>query len=731
MKSQRNRRYGWLLALSALAASGGLAACGGNSSDSTTGEGGAAGSPAGGAAGDATGGDPTDMGGTESQGGSDGGTGATPTDAGTGNVDMGGQGPGYNPAGDDVQDFLNGLGKWAQPPAASVTLTDLPAEKRKLDVAGTVQDFDCRLVQHDIIADHDEILNFDIGSQYVLPGLILQGGAFEKGELAPVPFAADRRAPIKLYVSVAGTQDSFEIADPPTTGGLSNAVAQLQQRAETAAGDNFAAKVSYSKQEVQSFEQLNYALGVDVEYDGPFVDAGFQLAFEHQDTQEKHTVVMKLSQDMYNISFAYDEFMRTADMFTDKLTTKDMEGLQEDGYVGVDNRPVFISSVSYGRMVVFTATSTKGESATKIQQALQLSYDSAIAGDTSISEQARADAKKTVSELDIKVLTIGGNSDTVSTAISTGNWDGLFAQPNILSAVPLRYVVRSMSGNRPVARIGDTTKFTTSECSLIPKEHGWIRQDKGGTYSFKDVTSNQTGATWALTSNAILKWNASVPSNFEQVVAFNGIDISVDNAGNLWGIDANNKLWVMRPGTTNFLRHTSGDAIAVASGAPGSFFLGKTYSDNQRDFWRISPTNLDEGLVGLMDDAQYVSRWEYDRPAGALYSFGYTSTQTVYIQKGETTYGLKVCNSTTDCGRLGGYGPYGTNVTQVSPSPDNLIYVVEGNKIRVFNSDLNAAEHFTDWGGTPFPYQIGQLEAGFGSDHWMIDLQGFIYRYLP
>jgi hypothetical protein len=720
MKVHRTSGYGWLLALSALVGSSGVAACGDDAGGSTSSEAGAAGKPA-----VDDGGEPASTGGVSSEGGT--GAGGTPD---RGGVGTGGEPSGYNPAGDEVQDFLNGLGKWAQPPAASVTQSDLPPKDQTKTVGGVEQKFSCSYVQHDIIADHDEILNFDLGSQYVLPGLILQGGLFEHGELAPVPFAADRRAPVKLYVNVAGTQDSFEIADPPTTGGLSDAVAQLQQRAEVAAGDNFAAKVSYSKQEVQSFEQLNYALGVDFEYDGPFVDAGFQLAFEHQDTQEKHTVVMKLSQDMYNISFAYDEFMRTADMFTDKLTVKDMEGLQEDGYVGVDNRPVFISSVTYGRMVVFTATSSKGESATKIQQALQLSYDSAIAGDTSISEEARAEAKKTVSELEIKVLTIGGNSDTVSTAISTGSWDNLFAQPDILSAVPLRYVVRSMSGNRPIARIGDTTQFTTSECRLIPKEHGWLRQDKNGVYTFKDVTSNQTGATWALTSNAIVKWNPLATTNFEQVIPFNGLDISVDNAGNLWTVNDKNELHVMLAGTTNLAKHTNGQAIAVASGAPGSFFLSKTYSDNQRDFWRISPTNLGENLVGLMDEAQFVSRWEYDRPANALYSFGYTSTQTVYIQKGETTNGLKVCNSTTDCGQLGGYGPYGTAVTQVSPSPDNVIYVVEGNKIRVFNNDLNKPE-FKDWTGTQFPGQIGQLEAGFGTDHWMLDLQGALYRYFP
>lgn len=715
MKSHLTRRYGWSLALSALVGSIGLAACGDGTGSSSSNDAGAAGKADGGEP-------PTENGGAPTVGGS-----GSPG----GESNVGGEPTGYEPAGDDVQDFLNGLGAWAQPPAASASQTDLPNQKRTLDVNGTPTEFNCSFVQHDIIADHDEILNFDVGSQYVLPGLILQGGLFEHGELAPVPFSADRRAPVKLYVNVAGTQDSYEIADKPTTSGLSNAVAQLQQRAEAAAGDNFAAKVSYSKQEVQSFEQLNYALGVDVEYDGPFVDAGFQLAFENTDTQEKHTVVMKLSQDMYNISFAYDEFMRTADMFTDKLTVKDMQGLQEDGYVGADNRPVFISSVTYGRMVVFTATSSKGESATKIQQALQLSYDSAIAGDTSISQEARAEAKKTVSELDIKVLTIGGNSDTVSTAISTGNWDGLFAQPNILSAVPLRYVVRSMSGNRPIARIGDTTQFTTSECSPIPKDHGWVRQDKLGTYAFKDVTSNQTGATYALTSNAILKWKAGVPNDFELFTPFSGLDISLDNAGNLWAVDTSNRIFLVRSGTTELLPHKNGAAIAVASGAPGSFFLGKTYSDNQRDFWRLSTTDLNEGLVGLMDDAQYVSLWEYDRPANALYSFGYTNNQTVYIQKGDTTYGLKVCNSTTDCGRLGGYGPYGTNVTQVSPSPDNVIYVVEGNTIRIFNSDLNASQHFTTWTGTQFSGQIGQLEAGFGTDHWMIDLQGSIFRYYP
>ena len=86
----------------------------------------------------------------------------------------------------------------------------------------------------------------------------------------------------------------------------------------------------------------------------------FHVAFEGQESRRKHTVVATLRQDMYSVSFAHDQFMRHADLFTSAFTEADMKGLEQDGSLGPDNLPVFVSQVTYGRHIVFTATSHAG-----------------------------------------------------------------------------------------------------------------------------------------------------------------------------------------------------------------------------------------------------------------------------------------------------------------------------------------------------------------------------------
>ncbi len=668
----------------------------------------------------------------------DGGAAGAPSSAGGANAGSAGTDdtplPPYTPAGDEVQNELRALPNWAQPPANSETLNELADDPRKLDVDGHPQDFICKQTEHDIVADHDQILNFDIGSQYVLPGLILQGGPFQTGELAPIPFAPSKRAPIKLYVSVAGTENASEIADPPSTSGITNAVAKLQQRAQMAAGDNFAAKVSYSKEEVQSLEQLTVSLGVDFHYSNAFADVGFQAAFDHQDSVEKHTVVMKLQQDMYTVSFAYDEFMRSADFFTNNLTADDVTGLKEDGYLSNDNQPVFISSVTYGRMVIFTATSTKSESATQISQALQASYDSKIGGSSSISETAAADAKQTLSNLEIKVLAIGGNSDSVSSAIQAGDWDALFSKPDILSAVPLRYVVRSLTGNRPVARIGDTTKFTVSECALVPKTQGWVAVNGPDPQTaFSDVTSNERGDTWALgrdSTGTTALYHYIPPSGvgdkpaFQKKMAWDGIDISVDSAGYVFGVNnapPNNSLSVLAPGANSWtsLPGVPG-ALGVESGPAGTVYMTNLYSDGQRDLRIVDRTKPTAAAPELMDEGQCITALPF--------SFGMLNNKTVFLS-GWDNNGLKICGSISNCYQCGG-DVYGSRLTQVSGANDSEIWVVDAsNQILKFNNATLGFDKF-DTALTP-PNAIKKFEAGGNSDHWILTQQDRLFHYVP
>lgn len=634
--------------------------------------------------------------------------------------------PPYTPAGDDVQSYLSQLAAWAQPPDASEMETTLPPENRAMTVANTEQDFRCTRVQHDIVANHDEILNFDIGSQYVLPGLILQGDPFQQGELAPIPFSPGKRAPIKLYVNVAGTEEASEVANPATTAGITSAVARLQQRAEAAAGDDFAAKVTFSHDEVQSMEQLTWSLGLDFNYDGAFTQVGFQAAFANQEREDKHTVVMKLQQDMYTVSFAFDELMRAADFFTNSLTRKDLLQLTNDGYISDENQPVFVSSVTYGRMVVFTATSTNSESASSISQALQISYDSMIGGSGSISEEAAAEAKSTLANLEIKVLALGGNSDSVSHAIQAGEWGELFSKPNILSAVPLRYVVRSLSKNRPIARIGDTTKFTTSECTLVPKKVGWVAVNATEFTSFKDVTSNQLDETWALgVSNgvrAVYKFDPTAdPPSFVRRTAYDLVDISLDPNGNLWGVTGDGKLVVSTPGDVAFRPYNNAGATAVEASQGGTLYMTDTYGNGgQRDLYLI-PNDPTKPAVYWLDDAQCIP--------GTRFSFGLGASQGFYLNGWEGR-GIQFCNPDS-CGRCYGdlQGTVGSGLSQVSIASDTDIWALDrSGAIAKYVPKSNAFEAQT---ALVPPESIRQLEAGLNLHHWLLTNSDRIYHYVP
>jgi hypothetical protein len=644
-------------------------------------------------------------------------------------------GPGADAPGGDagasgagVQQALTGLPQWAQPPAAMDTPTALPDQQRNLRVGNEDKPYTCKLTKHDIIANHDEVLNFSIGAEYVLPGLLLQGKPFQHGELSPIPIGPGKRAPIDISISLAATQNPTETVNNPSSATIRQAITKLQQRAKEAAGTTFAATVAYSKKEVQSMEQLSYALNVDLDYDGPFTDVGFSAAFANQETRRKYTVVAMLQQDMYTISFAHDQFMRHADFFTDQFTTADLEALQQGGSLGPDNLPVFVSTVTYGRTIVFTATSTAVESATQIEQALKVSYDSSIGGSGSISEMAKAEARSVLNSLEIKVLALGGNSGDVTGAIQTGEWDKLFANPDILSAVPLRYVVRNLNGTRPVARLGDTTSFTVAECTPVADPNnptGWLAVEAPAGVAFIDVSS-QGEEVWAIghvgPSYGVYRLEAG------KMVGKGNLDVrnvAVDGDNHVWALDAGGALWRKLATGADWNRVVRGVGPDVynyrsidAGGMEGIVSMNHTYgSDGSRDFIYVRQAGPFVTDTGLMDDAQYVPDDTFSMVRNAV----------LYVDSGDDTW-LRRCAVPGGCGRRQGstLTQISARIRQISAVSDTLALIVDGGgKLQELNGttwrmlDIQPA-------ATPLKIEADPLRK-----HWAIQPDGRLYRYAP
>jgi hypothetical protein len=485
-----------------------------------------------------------------------------------------------------VEDYFRAMPHWGSVPEPSQSASAPEARRRSLETAaGTEWPFDCQVVTHDIVAKHEEILNLDSGAAYVKPGMLLVGSNFVQGTLQPIPLP---RAPIILSINVPGVSTATVTVEDPNLSNIQQGIATLQAQAEAAANDSYAAQLSYEQHTVQSMEEMAFKLGVSGSFDGGLASASFSAQFANEETEEKYTVVSKLMQQMYTITFAQDSFQTARDFFSDSLTLDEVSTAEENGFLSLADVPVFIGSVTYGRMVVFTATSTQASSSTELQSSLQAAGTS-----WSASADLSAEQKSLLASLDIEVLSIGGNQTNVTNAIKTGDWSDLYAGADILNAVPLRYTVYALSGTRPIAAIGDTTQFTSADCSAV---QGWYPSSIPTDVIFTDISTNPTNAPVFAVGQTAGEYKPYRLEGEELVLvpgyqSTGALDVSVDDAGNTFLYDPVNASFRRLPSNgTTWSTYTSANTsmLVFDAGAPDWIVaLSHTYSDNQNDLWRL------------------------------------------------------------------------------------------------------------------------------------------------
>jgi hypothetical protein len=493
----------------------------------------------------------------------------------------GGSGGTGGGSGDDVQDYFDAMPDWGDVPEPSDEPSEPKFERRYLSAGeGEPRPFDCEVLTHDIVEKRDEILNFDSGAEYVKPGVMLVGNDFLKGHLSPIPLP---RAGITLSINVPGVTTATVRIDDPNIGNIQQGIATLQAEAQKAANGSYAAQLSYEQHSVQSLEEMAYKLGVSASFDGLFANGAFSAKFENEEKVEKYTVVSKLLQQMYTITFSQDNFVTPRDFFSKSLTMSQLEGAEKNGFLGVTNVPVFIGSVTYGRMVVFSATSSQASSSQALQSTLQAS------GATwSASTELTTEEKSFLSTLDIEVLAVGGNQAEVSNAIKTGNWSELYSGADILNSVPLRYTVHALTGVRPIASIGDTTSYAAADCSAVS---GWYDAATPPGTVFTDVSTNPTNdpvvaigrngsiyAPYRLEGEAFVQmpgFTATVP-----------LQVAVDDVGNVFVQNASaGKMYRLPAGGSSFTEGPGGYLAFDAGGQDWLVALSNTYSDNQNDLY--------------------------------------------------------------------------------------------------------------------------------------------------
>lgn len=298
-----------------------------------------------------------------------------------------------------------------------------------------------------------ELLCLDPTTDSIWPGSILRAETILSGGFATITLA---RAPMNISVSLEGIQGSpARTIETPSLSSVTAAINDLMGQEVTG---EVPAKMSADQKSVYSSAHLGLAINASVSWPG-----GNEVneSFNYDNTTVKTRYVMKFMQVYYSINIdppaTPGGFFVNVD--SDLAATTFPSG----------SAPVYVSSVKYGRMVLFTVESSSTE--TDVKQAL----DAAYAGSVNVDAAIDVNYQKILENSHIVATVIGGSA-TDASGIITGGYDGL--KPYITSGAnyskdsrgaPISYTLRFLKDNA-VASIVLATDYTVRTYTRISQQ---------------------------------------------------------------------------------------------------------------------------------------------------------------------------------------------------------------------------------------------------------------------
>ena len=325
----------------------------------------------------------------------------------------------------------------------------------------------------------------------LVPGLFIDGDRLLQGEIQAIPLA---RAPLELVMSLASENPVVSVEDP-STATLQQAVSTLQRDADSRLSgiDVVPADISYLRKEAYSFEQTALELGFSLRYDGPLASAGLDTAFSSEKSYERHTILVRMVQPMYTISFVDDHVFEPSQLLGSSVTPDQVSAAVNAGRLKENSPAVYIKSVTYGRTMLFTMSSTKVESAQELQVAMNAAYGN-IGGNGSVTDEER----KVLAESEIRMVALGGDTAAAEAAMRSADPGAFFSGANTANAAPLSFRVATLAGDE--ATVQDVVNFKQQACDrslyVAPAQE----------YAYKFVLSQVQGfATVSLNNGEKLK----------------------------------------------------------------------------------------------------------------------------------------------------------------------------------------------------------------------------------
>lgn len=379
----------------------------------------------------------------------------------------GGVGPGDDEPKADVAEYLATLPTWdvfsprledrAPEPVGDpvelppVTL-DVPIVDEHGDTA-TLSDqvYLCTETPYSMTQNPREIVMYSPNVGVLWAGGLLQGKSHRAGNLESLPIR--QRQPVKVSIPGIASGQNYRVVENPELATVNAAIMDMVGNA-TLAGTPSASSIDFEYTESYSEQQLALAMGLSGRYMG--FRAKAKASFEHNASET--TITAHFVEKMYDVVVELPQ--TPADFFSADFTQAELDRQTALGRMGPDNLPVFIHTITYGRMMTFTMTSTA--SATEIRATLEAAYkDIGRSAELNLSVKHKA----ILDNSRISVTSYGGNAQATLEVIRTGDLSRYFtAAAPLSSAAPLSYVFQTLDG-KP-AGVTEATNYNVRDCQL-------------------------------------------------------------------------------------------------------------------------------------------------------------------------------------------------------------------------------------------------------------------------
>ncbi|MGK7393269.1 MAG: thiol-activated cytolysin family protein [Candidatus Cyclobacteriaceae bacterium M3_2C_046] len=350
----------------------------------------------------------------------------------------------------------------------------------------------------------DQMLALDPTTDVIFPGALLQGSSIPTGEYIPI---VSDRAPITLSASLTNINGSpvVTVTDPSLSTVREGVKSILDQEIT----GSTAAKLNFEISQVYSEQHLSVALGANYRSAGQDVSSSFNFA----QSAYKNKFVIKYLQIYYTIDV--DPPKEPSDFFNSMTVLEELNG----------TLPVYVSSVFYGRMVLYTVESNY--EFTEINAAFSASF-------TSGGGTIDANYSEIISNSTIKALVIGGSGKDAAKSIDgPGEVYDYIANGGEYSkdspGAPISYKLRFLTKGTPVARVVMATEYNIRQCDLaypifnikLNKIKLADSNDAGGNTDLYGYVGGRLSldGTWVKNGNDVLDvyWgrNEGSPLNFK------------------------------------------------------------------------------------------------------------------------------------------------------------------------------------------------------------------------